>query len=350
MRRFPPYMIIAVCGILFLSAGMVIITADSTDPAAQPTAAADLPTPTQVVSAPVEQPAQPVVIPTDVPPATAQPVVQPTEVVAVPVVIPTDVPPVEQPTDVVVVPVIVPTDVVQPGQPTATVEQQVIPTTVDQTLQPQPTNAVVLPATAIPVGGGGGGGDNGGVVLTLVIPKPNQPLGTLPSPPTALPTAVNPVVIPTQALSSSPAIAQVAGQVGAPLRADYAGIVVKLTLADGSTVQTTTDSSGHFVFPNLTPGTYRLDAGAAGYLSSQTTVTVTQGQSFVLPPVMLVGGDTNLDNKIDLTDAALIAANFDSSSVVAGSDLNHDGVVDIRDLTAIGAYFGRTGPTPWQPQ
>ena len=318
MKRFPTYMIVAVCGILFLSAGMVIITADSTDQAAQPTL--DVPTPTQVVSAPVDQVPPPVVVPTDVPPQ------------------PTAVPPVVQPTEVVI-----PTEVVQPVQPTAVSDQPVVPTAADASPQPQPTTVVVVPATAVPAGGGGGG--NGGVV-TPVIPSPSAPLGTLPPPASPVPTAANPVVIPTQVVSAIPA--QVAGQVGAPLRADYAGIVVKLTLANGTALQTVTDSSGHFKFPNLSPGTYRLDAGAAGYLSSQIIITVTQGQNFVLPPVMLVGGDTNLDNKIDLTDAALVAANFDSSGV-AGADLNHDGVVDIRDLTAIGAYFGRSGPTPWQP-
>jgi Carboxypeptidase regulatory-like domain len=287
VRRLPPYMIIAVCGILFLSAGMVIITADTTDPAAQPTATVEIQIPTQVVNESVDQV---VPQPTDVP---VEPVIPPTEGVAASVVVPTD------------------------------------------GVQPVPNSA-------------------GDVVVTPVIEQPTAPLGTLPPPVNNVPTAENPVLIPTlqptsQILEILPPLMQVTGQIGAPLRTDYSGIVVLLTHPDGSAHQTTTDSAGNFTFANLTPGTYRIDATAGGYLSSQIMITLTQGQNVVLPSAMLVGGDTNLDNKIDLTDAALIAANFDGASIVAAADLNHDGLVDIRDLTTIGAYFGLSGPTQWQP-
>lgn len=344
MKRLPPYTIVAVCGILFLSAGMVIITADS-DPSAQPTATVEIPTPTEIVSTPVDQ-AAPVVVPTivvlptDVP---VQPVVPPTEVVAAPVVVPTDV---VQPVE--------PTAVVQPVDPTAIVDQQQVPTAVvDAQTQGQPEIATLIPVSPV------AGGASGGVVVTPIIEQPGTPLGTLPPPSNVSPTAESPVVIPaivlptiqptTQILPTVPVLMQVTGQVGAPLRADYSGIVVTLTLPNGSVIQTITDGAGNFMFANLMPGTYRLDAGASGYLSSQTTFTLAQGQNVVIPSAMLVGGDTNLDNKIDLTDAALIAANFDTASVVAGADLNHDGIVDIRDLTTIGAYFGLSGPTQWQP-
>ncbi len=349
MKRFPPYMIVAVCGILFLSAGMVIITADSTDPSALPTATVDVPTPTEVVSVPVDQAAQPAVQPTDVPP--------PVEVVQ----------PVVVPTDVVAAPVVVATDVIQSVQPTAVVDQpQTIPNAEAQVVQPQsqsapvvagqpevqPTAVFEIPVTAIPA-------DTGGTVLTPVIQQPDSALGTLPPPSNVMATAENPVVVPNvvvvtaqptlQTLPTLAVMTQVTGQINVPLRADASGIVVMLTLPDGSGLQTTTDSTGHFSFANLAPGAYRVDAGVGGYLSSQTTFSLTQGQTLVLPTVALVGGDTNQDNKIDLTDAALIAANFDSSTVVADADLNHDGIVDIRDLTTIGAYFGQSGPTPWNP-
>ncbi len=308
MKRLPPYLIVAVCGILFLSAGMVIITADSADPSVQPTATVDIPTPTDVVVPTI------VVQPTDNP-APAQPVVQPT------VVVPTEV----------VQPVVVATDVVQP---TALVDAQ---------SQALPTVAPVIPSTPVPTDA---------VVVTPIIEQPNTPLGTLPPPSNISPTAENPVVIPTLEIPAvqpaAAAVMQVTGQIGAPLKADFSGIAVTLILPDGKALQTITDGAGRFTFANLAPGSYRVAAGAAGYLSSQTSFTLTQGQNLVLPPATLVGGDTNLDNKIDLTDAALIAANFDSKSIVAGADLNHDGVVDIRDLTAIGAYFGLTGPTQWK--
>lgn len=115
-------MIAAVCGILFLSAGMVIITADSTDPAAQPTATVEIP-PTEVIVPTA------VVLPTDIP---APAPVQPTVVIAAPVV--------------------VPTDVVQPVQPTVgVVDQQPSPTVaVEAQTQPQATMVNSLPASPVP--------------------------------------------------------------------------------------------------------------------------------------------------------------------------------------------------------
>lgn len=350
MKRFPPYMIVAVCGILFLSAGMVIITADSTDPSAQPQApVADVPTltltPTEIVSIAVEQPAQPVVVqPTEVPPAApVVPTVQPTEII-----------------------VAEPTDVIQSGQPTAVEGQtssvpqagqvqapQAAPVVVGGQAEVQPTTVLPIPATNMPANP---------VNPTPVVQQPNLPLGTLPPPSNGVATAENPIVVPNVVVATVAVaplqptalvvptlavITQVSGQVDVPLRNDHSGIAVTLTLPDGSALQTTTDNTGHFTFANLAPGTYRVDANIPGYLSSQNNFTLSQGQTLVLPSTMLIAGDTNLDNKIDLTDAALIAANFDSSGVVAGADLNHDGLVDIRDLTAIGAYFGISGPTPW---
>jgi hypothetical protein len=198
---------------------------------------------------------------------------------------------------------------------------------------------------------------------TPVVSQPNQPLGTLPPPSNVIATAENPIVVPNVVVATvavptlqptSPVVVptlavmmQVSGQVDMPLQTNYAGIALTLTLPDGSALQTTTDNTGHFTFANLAPGAYQVNANIPGYLSSQENFTLIQGQSLVLPSTTLIAGDTNLDNKIDLTDATLIAANFDSSSVVEGADINHDGVVDIRDLTAIGAYFGQSGPTPW---
>jgi hypothetical protein len=227
-------MIAAVCGILFLSAGMVIITADSTDPAAQPTATVEIP-PTEVVSAPVVAPTV---------------VVQPTDIPApVPV----------QPTVAVVAPVIVPTAVVIEQQPSPTV-------VIESQSQPQSTVVNDLPVSPVPA-------DSNGVVLTPIIPQPSAPLGTLPPPANVAPTAENPVVIPTvvqatvqppMQAQSLPVLMQVTGQIAAPLRVDFSGIVVTLTRPDGTALQTTTDRAGNFVFANLVPGAYSVNAGTAG--------------------------------------------------------------------------------------
>lgn len=324
MRRFPPYMIVAVCGILFLSAGMVIITADNDPsvPPVEPIALMTL-TPTELVSVAGEQAVQPTDIPPSVPvEAPAQAVEAPPQVIA--------------PTVEVVL--VQPTTVVQPVQESVSV---IVPTR---------DGVAAVPATPVSA--------DGVVVLTPVLEQPNQPLGTLPPSVQVLPTVEIPMVQPTidqsviqptvQPAMPVAANTQVMGQVNVPLRNDFAGVAIVLTLPDGQVVQTQTDAAGNFAFANLTPGTYRLDAGLEGYLSSQASFTLTDGQVLLMPTSTLIGGDTNLDNRIDLTDAALIAANFDGTTTVPNADLNHDGIVDIRDLTAIGAFFGQAGPTAWQ--
>jgi hypothetical protein len=157
---------------------------------------------------------------------------------------------------------------------------------------------------------------------------------------------------PPQAAVDVPAVSTaptgVSGQILLPLRSDSSGIVVILTSPNGSRFQAVTNSIGMFAFAGLQPGNYRLDAGAVGFLSVQIALSLTGGQVVNLAPVTLTGGDTNLDNVIDLSDAALIAANFNVPAPVAEADVNRDGLVDIRDLTAIGADFGRSGPLSWQ--
>lgn len=341
MKRIPPYVIFAICGVLFLSMGMIIITADgeATAPGAEVPPDAQVlasstptPTPTLTLEAIVEQPLLPTVEPPPV-----EPVVPPADVVAqqpepppadgvveLPAteVLPAEVPLVE-PVPLEPVPtrdgVIVEQGIVAAaGQPTPGLPVE------------QPTMVVVPPvdlqATVVaPVE----------VVPATIVPAAAQPLGTLPPPSNVIP----PTIMPNPA--------QVYGQIIMPLRTDFTGVVVTLSLPDGSALQTLTDSRGVFTFVNLLPGDYRVDAGTTGYLSSQFAFALGEGQSLTLPPATLISGDTNADNRIDLSDAVLIAANFNLTAITP-ADLNNDGVVDIRDLTAIGTYFGKAGPMPWQ--
>ena len=152
----------------------------------------------------------------------------------------------------------------------------------------------------------------------------------------------------TEAVSTEPISATVSGVVTFANLADHSGIVVTLRLPDGTTAQTVTDASGAFFFGDLLPGNYQADAGADGYLSRHMDFSINEGQAFILPPTTLLNGDTNLDNAIDLSDAALIASNFDGPATVPAADVNHDGWIDVKDLTLVGADFGQTGPMPWQ--
>jgi len=317
MRRIPSYLVVMFCGLFFVSAGLAIIAADGEENLAPPADSVPLqvePTVTPEVSL-----VEPVIPAAESQPVQEQPViVEPSPVIVEPV-IPTSVP------------------VNESQQEQAVVPEQSSPITIDTSLTPE----FVLEQ---PV-----------VVPTAVSDAPStvEVLGTLPPPSDGVPQSIEPLVPTTASVSSStdvmqPILAHITGQVLAPLRADSSGIVIILTLPDGTALQTTTDSSGSFSFPNLQPGTYRVDAGTAGFLTAQATLNLSEGQVLTLSPATLVAGDTNFDNIIDLTDAALIAANFDTQSNLAGADLNRDGVIDILDLTAIGAFFGLSGPVNWQ--
>lgn len=321
MRRIPPYTIFAICGVLFLSMGMLIITADNEPVAPVTEAPLDAPPAEAVPADPVAPVVEPSPLEQVAPPAeSGQPVSPPAEIVVQPPPA-TEVAPVEQ-SPVEPLPTLegapVEQGVVAAGQPPPVVP--VKQPTLDIVPPTDLQASVVAPEMVAPV--------------TLVGPVP-QPLGTLPPPSNVIP----PTAVPLPAT--------VYGQIIMPLRTDFSGVQVILTLADGTVLQTITDSRGVFAFANLLPGNYRVDAGTSGYLSSQFAFALGEGQALTLPPATLIGGDTNADNRIDLSDAVLIAANFNLAATTL-ADLNRDGLVDIRDLTAIGAYFGQAGPLPWQ--
>lgn len=117
--------------------------------------------------------------------------------------------------------------------------------------------------------------------------------------------------------------------------------------AEMEAVGATVNADGSFVLSDLSPGDYRLEASAPGFLSALAELTLDGGSPVELPAVTLRAGDTNRDNAIDIQDVALVAANFDAPAVVLEADLNGDGWVDIRDLSLVGAQFGLIGPLPW---
>lgn len=160
--------------------------------------------------------------------------------------------------------------------------------------------------------------------------------------------AVEATVMPTSEPLQSPVpVGRISGSVLRANLADAGGTTLLLTRPDGTTLNVPTSADGSFAFSNMEPGTYSLQASAAGYLSGHTTFLLEAGQDLALPTVTLTGGDTNGDNAIDLADAALLAANFNAPPPVPEADLNRDGWIDVHDLALLGNAFGLTGPQPW---
>lgn len=418
MKRIPPYVVVALCGLLFVSAGLIGMFADSTDgtmptdaavPTLLPTETPTLtPLPVEVV-APVQPTTVPVVeqppaapvenAPVVVVPAEAQPLpATPVEVVPIPTAVtPVEVAPVEivpaEGAPVEIAPVVEGTvEVVPPDQPlpegvvpiptalppVGVTPVESVPT--EEVLPTQPVPVEVIPTEVVPVEGVPVEGRDSipsdaaaapvatrGVPVDLVVsPTPEvpaadatvpvQPLPVNETPviPTLDPAVVQPtpeVIVATEVPVDGvvPAVsAQISGLITFPDAQDHSGIVILLTLPDGTQLQNTTGAPGTFEFLNLQPGTYRAEASSTGYLSRQIEFTLAEGQTIQLPPTFLIGGDTNFDNIIDLSDAALVALNFDAPAVDLTSDPNRDGWIDVRDLALIGADFGLTGPIPWQ--
>lgn len=206
-----------------------------------------------------------------------------------------------------------------------------------------PSNPPVQPTTVSP-----------SVGQPVVQPTVQSPVQTIPGSPSEpsvvvpIPTALSAQIVPTGVVPS-PApveVGTISGSVQLP-GSGVTGIQLVLTSPDGSTLELPVAADGLFNFANMLPGDYVLEASAPYHISIRAEFVLEAGQTFELPGVVLLAGDTNSDNIIDLMDAALIASNFDTPAVIKEADLNGDGWIDVRDLTVLGTQFGTAGPAKW---
>ena len=204
-------------------------------------------------------------------------------------------------------------------------------------------NVTVEPTAAIPTA----------VLPTEVIPTTEAPTATESVPteviPTEAPTEIQPTeVVPTvEATLAVGSNATIQGVIVNQFAPDRSGLSVQLTANGSLTQQTVTDAAGAFSFADIAPGNYVLLVSAPEHLALVYNVAVTgDGAAVDLGTQTFVTGDTDGNQTIDLADAVLISANFDSAVPPApeGADLNHDGQVNVSDLVLIGVNFGLTGP------
>lgn len=114
----------------------------------------------------------------------------------------------------------------------------------------------------------------------------------------------------------------------------------------------TTDVWGRYDFANVEDGSYLVTIEMARYLDAAATVLVS-GENLTLNTVKLLGGDTNDDDTINISDATTIGSAF---GTVPGdpywninADINNDGTVNILDLVLMGGNYGLSSPVPWTP-
>lgn len=99
--------------------------------------------------------------------------------------------------------------------------------------------------------------------------------------------------------------------------------------------------------------TYYIEIDRALFLPiQQKAEELTQSPLTSLPTLLLLGGDGNDDDIIDIGDASCIgnaygtSTNMCSGGAGANSDVNEDGIVNIYDLTLMGGNFTKTF-SPW---
>ena len=132
------------------------------------------------------------------------------------------------------------------------------------------------------------------------------------------------------------------GQVYLDGRADHSGAQVSV---DPGGYSILTDSSGAFTLGPLSSGIYTVDVRMGSYLrAGGRSFEVIAGQTTLLPPVVLLGGDCDSDDNINIMDAGIVSFSFGLSQGQYGfdprADINADSIVDIYDLVMIGNNFG----------
>jgi hypothetical protein len=153
------------------------------------------------------------------------------------------------------------------------------------------------------------------------------------------------------------AVQRVVGGVN-PLPTDIVGTVPLQgrSLHDGTAIHTstqacsatasgnqvaTTDAQGRFNLPN--PGQPQcLWAVRPGFLSGQRAAPIGN-----LGTLVLLAGDVNSDNAVNIFDMAAIAGRYGGGDPI--SDFNGDRVVNIFDLAIAATNYGKVGPlTDWR--
>lgn len=187
----------------------------------------------------------------------------------------------------------------------------------------------------------------GTIVPTVVVPTATSTATVAPTATVVVPTATTTAIVVEPPTTTPSVGASISGVVAYQKATDNAGINVQLNANGALVTQMVTVADGKYTFANLPIGSYTVFVSAPLHLTLVYQVTITDPVAAVnLGSNVLLAGDTDGNQSIDLVDAALISANFTQLMPPApqNADLNRDGKIDIVDLVLIGGNFGKTGP------
>jgi hypothetical protein len=215
------------------------------------------------------------------------------------------------------------------------------------TISPVSATVTPLPVSPTPTG----------VTLTPTVEQPTATFTPTPAPtdtptssptPSATPTATIPPEITPEQTVSPALVTTISGVAQYQNRPDNSGIKVELLDVNQTALaQVVTKVSGAYTFTDVPSGTYTVRLSAPQNLTLVKTASVPgDGKTVDVGTLILIAGDTNNDDKVDITDASLVGANFTVSvpPAPAPADVTADNTINIRDLVLVGSNFGLKGP------
>lgn len=111
-----------------------------------------------------------------------------------------------------------------------------------------------------------------------------------------------------------------------------------------ATAMTNPDGSFNLIAP---AGSFTIVASADGYLSAQASVTLLEGTTTTLDPIILPAGDIDNNNVIDQYDALTVGMNYNTSASLP-ADLSNDGLINVIDLEMLAENYRMAGLFAWQ--
>ena len=140
----------------------------------------------------------------------------------------------------------------------------------------------------------------------------------------------------------------VRGRVHLQGRTDHSGVSLSAGLSAAGVDHASTETSGAFAIQTSHgEGFYTVRITMPGYVSaeSERPIKLTTGAIVDVGEIVLLGGDVNGDDSIDVRDLSFVAWHLDDDDPQA--DINGDGDVDILDLSLLATNFGEVGPSSW---
>ncbi|WP_440053911.1 dockerin type I domain-containing protein [Pseudoalteromonas sp. T1lg65] len=104
---------------------------------------------------------------------------------------------------------------------------------------------------------------------------------------------------------------------------------------------------------SATPGEIVIRIEAEGFLPAEKTLQLSFSDTLTdLGNIVLVGGDSNGDERIDNTDLAMLQDAYRSTKVggfpyTPSLDFNRDERINLQDLTILGRNYGKSGGQSW---